>query len=89
MRNSKSQSVSSFADSVFKFSTGIDIFIGTLKTEFSHVSRDSPVQCYPEKQILCKNFCSWHLMEWFSEWCTTLCTAGNLNLKTPGLITEW
>ena len=42
--------------SVLKFSTGIDIFINTSKTEFSHVLIDSPVQCYPEMQILCKIF---------------------------------
>ena len=46
----------SFADSVLKFSTGIDIFIDTPKTEFSHVSIDSPVQCYRGRQILCKIF---------------------------------
>ena len=56
MRNIKSQSVSSFADSVLKFSTGIDIFIGTPKTELSHVSIDNPVQCNSEKQISCKIF---------------------------------
>ena len=56
MKNSKSQSVSSFADSVLKFSAGIDIFTVSPKTEFSDVSIDSPVQCYPEKQILCEVF---------------------------------
>ena len=54
MKNNKSLNVSSFADLVLKFSTGVDIFIGTPKTEFSHVSIYSPVQCYPEKQILIK-----------------------------------
>ena len=49
-------SVSSFGDSVLKFSTGIDIFIDIPKFEFSHVSRENSVQCYPEKQILCKIF---------------------------------
>ena len=39
-----------------QFSTGIDIFIDTPKTEFSHILIDSTVQCYPEKQILCKSF---------------------------------
>ena len=39
-----------------KFSTGIDLFFDTPKTEFSNVSIDSPIQCYPEKQILCKIF---------------------------------
>ena len=56
MWNSKSYRFSSFADSVLKFSTGIDIFVCTPKIEFSHVSMYSPVQCYPEKQILCKIF---------------------------------
>ena len=41
-------------DSVLKFGTGIDIFIDIPKTESSHVSIDSPVQCYPEKQVLYK-----------------------------------
>ena len=56
MRNSKSQSVSSFVVSVVEFSSGIDIFIDTPKIEFSHVSIYGPVQCYTEKQILCKVF---------------------------------
>ena len=46
--------VSSFVDSVLKFSTRIDIFIDTAKTEFSHVLIDRPVQCFAVKQILCK-----------------------------------
>ena len=56
MRNIKIKSVSLFADSVLKFSTGIDIFIDTPKTELLHVSIDDPVQYYPEKPILCKIF---------------------------------
>ena len=53
--------VSSFADSVLKFSTGIDIFIEILRyfdifRNISDISVDSPVQCNSEKQILCKIF---------------------------------
>ena len=54
--NEEQQVIKSFADSVLKFSTGIDIFIDTPKFEFSHVSIEISVQCYPEKQILCKIF---------------------------------
>ena len=54
MRNSKSQIAGFLADLVLKFSTEIDIFINTPKTEFSNFSIDSAVQCCPEKEILCK-----------------------------------
>ena len=62
------------AEPVLKFSTEIDIFIKSPKTEFSHYSVESPVQCCPEKANFMQNFCSWYLMERFSEWCITLCT---------------
>ena len=76
-RNSKSQ-IGGFllADSVLKFSTEIYIFINTPKTEILHFSIDSPVQCCPEKVNFMQKFCSWYLMERFSEWCSTLCTLG-------------
>ena len=55
-------SVSSFGDSVLKFSTGIDIFIDIPKTEFSYAPIYCPAQSYPEKQIICKIFV--HGIQW-------------------------
>ena len=49
MRNTKPQIVGFLADSVRKFSTEIDIFISTPKTEFLNFLVDSPVQCCPKK----------------------------------------
>ena len=73
--NKEQQVINFLADSVLKFKTEIDIFIKDPKNwMFLHFSVDSPVQCCPEKSNLMQNFCSLHLMERFSEWCTTLFT---------------
>ena len=49
------------------FSTGIDIFINTVKTEILPFLIDSPVQCCPEKASFMQNFLPWYSMERFSE----------------------
>ena len=52
---------------MLRFLAEIDIFINTPKTEFLHFSIDSPVQCCPKQAKFMQNFCSWYLIERFSE----------------------
>ena len=83
MRNSKSYIVGCLADSVLKVSTEIDVFMKHLQNWI--FSKDSPVQCYPEKGDLMQNFCSCYLLERFSEWFTTLCTLRQFEPKNSGI----
>ena len=59
-----------------KFSIKTNIFIKFPQNRnFSHFPIDYPGQCCVEKAILMQNFCSWYLLERFSDWCTTLWTS--------------
>ena len=55
----------------FRFREVALYLLNSLKTEcFLHFSIDIPVQCCPGKVNLVLNFCSWHLIERLSGWCT-------------------
>ena len=69
MSNNESKIVHFLADSVLKFSAGIDIFIKFLKNDLTTVC---PAQCCLKNAILMQKFWSWHLMERFSGWYITL-----------------
>ena len=63
MWNSKSYRFSSFADSVLKFSTGIDIFVCIQKLSFPMFRCIVLSNAALKSKFYAKSFGSWYLME--------------------------